>query len=242
MNKIPQHVAIIMDGNGRWAQWRGLPRAAGHRAGVQTVREIVKASIEIGIPVLTLYAFSQENWKRPKEEVSVLMELLDYFIDKEIKNLIKEDVSVRTIGRIEALPPHTLAKLKQAIEATRHNQKLILNIALNYGARTEILDAVAKIVEEAKANPLLSQGVKSFTEEEFSNYLYTAGLPDPDLLIRTSGEMRLSNFLLWQLSYAEIYITKKLWPDFKKSDFLKAIKEYEKRERRFGDVHARNAL
>ena len=239
MNKIPQHVAIIMDGNGRWAQSRGLPRVAGHRAGVQTVREIVKAAIESGIQVLTLYAFSQENWKRPKEEVSVLMELLDFFIDKEIRNLVKEGVKVRTIGRIEALPPYTLGKVRQLIEATQCNDKLILNIALNYGARTEILDAVTRILKEAKDGDLSRNAVPALTEEEFANYLYTAGLPDPDLLIRTSGEMRLSNFLLWQLSYAEIYITKKFWPDFKKSDFLKAIQEYGKRERRFGDVHAK---
>ena len=238
MSKIPQHVAIIMDGNGRWAKGRGLPRIAGHRAGVESVREIVKASIEVGVPILTLYAFSQENWKRPKEEVSLLMDLLDYFIDKEIKNLLKEGVCVRAIGKIEALPPRTLEKLKQAIDATRHNQKLVLNLALNYGSRAEILDAVAKILEKAQETGF-SMNSSSLTEEEFSNYLYTAGLPDPDLLIRTSGEMRLSNFLLWQLSYAEIYITKKFWPDFKKSDFLKAIKEYGKRERRFGDVQAK---
>ena len=235
MNKIPQHVAIIMDGNGRWAQSRGLPRVAGHRAGVQAVREIVQASLNVGVQVLTLYAFSQENWKRPKEEVSVLMELLDYFIDKEIKSLVKEGVKVRTIGRIEALPQHTLAKVRQAVEATHNNDKLILNIALNYGARTEILDAVASILKDSSRS---ENGTLNLTEEEFSRRLYTAGLPDPDLLIRTSGEMRLSNFLLWQLSYAEIYITKKFWPDFKKDDFLKAIKEYGKRERRFGDVHA----
>ena len=235
MNKIPQHVAIIMDGNGRWAQSRGLPRVAGHRAGVQAVREIVQASLNVGVQVLTLYAFSQENWKRPKEEVSVLMELLDYFIDKEIKSLVKEGVKVRTIGRIEALPQHTLAKVRQAVEATRDNDKLTLNIALNYGARTEILDAVASILKDSSRS---ENGTLNLTEEEFSRRLYTAGLPDPDLLIRTSGEMRLSNFLLWQLSYAEIYITKKFWPDFKKDDFLKAIKEYGKRERRFGDVHA----
>ena len=236
MNKIPQHVAIIMDGNGRWAQGRGLPRVAGHRAGMQAVRETVKTAIEFGIPVLTLYAFSQENWKRPKEEVSVLMELLDYFVDKEIQNLKQEGVSLRTIGRIEALPPHTLAKVRQAIQATADNQKLVLNIALNYGARTEILDAVSKLLKEAGTNGQSPERTRSLTEEEFSGYLYTAGLPDPDLLIRTSGEMRLSNFLLWQLSYAEIYITKKYWPDFHRSDFLKALKEYEKRERRFGDV------
>lgn len=238
MNKIPQHVAIIMDGNGRWAQSRGLPRVAGHRAGMQSVRAVIKAAVEVGVPILTLYAFSQENWKRPKEEVSVLMELLDYFVDKEIQDLIKEGVSVRTIGRIEALPPHTLAKVKQAVQMTAHNQKLILNIALNYGARTEILDAVSRLLKESETNGGHSERNQPLTEEEFSGYLYTAGLPDPDLLIRTSGEMRLSNFLLWQLSYAEIYIAKKYWPDFRRDDFIKAIKEYEKRERRFGDVQA----
>ncbi len=238
MNRIPQHVAIIMDGNGRWAQSRGLPRVAGHRAGMQSVREIVKAAIEFEVPVLTLYAFSQENWKRPKEEVSMLMELLDYFLDLEIKNLVKEGVQVKTIGKIEALPEQTLAKVREAIQSTAHNRKLILNIALNYGARTEILDAVAKIVKKAQADPEFSKKTQSLTEEEFSSFLYTSGLPDPDLLIRTSGEMRLSNFLLWQLSYAEIYITKKYWPDFRRDDFLSALKEYEKRERRFGDVHA----
>ena len=242
MNKIPQHVAIIMDGNGRWAQSRGLPRVAGHRAGMQAVRETVKTAIELGIPILTLYAFSQENWKRPKEEVSVLMELLDRFVDKEIQNLVKEGVSVRTIGRIEALPPHTLVKVRRAIQTTAHNQKLILNIALNYGARTEILDAVSRILKETGTNGQAPERTRSLTEAEFSGYLYTAGLPDPDLLIRTSGEMRLSNFLLWQLSYAEIYITKKYWPDFHRDDFLKAIKEYEKRERRFGDVQVQSNL
>ena len=233
-NSLPKHVAIIMDGNGRWARQRGLPRIAGHRAGVETVKEIVRSSVEIGIEVLTLYAFSRENWKRPKEEVAVLMQLLDFFVDKEIKNLKKEGVCVKAIGRIEALPSKTLAKVRQAIRETSGNQKMILNIALNYGARTEILDAVGKILNEAKKDP--SRFEKELDENLFSSYLYTAGLPDPDLLIRTSGEMRLSNFLLWQLSYAEIYITKKFWPDFKKADFMKAIREYQARERRFGGV------
>ncbi|OIO38916.1 MAG: di-trans,poly-cis-decaprenylcistransferase [Candidatus Omnitrophica bacterium CG1_02_49_16] len=236
MNKTPKHVAIIMDGNGRWAQSRGLPRVAGHKAGMNTVRESVKTAIELGIPILTLYAFSQENWKRPKEEISVLMDLLDHFVDQEINNLIKEGVSVRTIGRIEVLPEHTLAKVRQATETTAHNEKLILNIALNYGARTEILDAVSKILKEAAINPSRFDASRALSEEEFSSRLYTAGLPDPDLLIRTSGEMRLSNFLLWQLSYSEIYITTKFWPDFHREDFIKAIAEYSKRERRFGDV------
>ena len=180
MNKTPQHVAIIMDGNGRWAQSRGLPRVAGHSAGMQAVRETVKTAIEIGIPILTLYAFSQENWKRPKEEVSVLMDLLDHFVDKEIQNLEKEGVSVRTIGRIEALPAHTLDKVKEAVRMTAHNDKLILNIALNYGARTEILDAVSKILKENAVNNGASKKRPPLTEEAFASYLYTAGLPDPE--------------------------------------------------------------
>ena len=235
---IPKHVAIIMDGNGRWARERGLPRVAGHRAGVKSVREVVKASIDLGVRVLTLYAFSQENWKRPKEEVSVLMELLDYFLNKEIKNLQKQGVSFRALGRVEALPEAVLKKLVEAVDATKNNTKLIFNIALNYGARTEILDAVREILEEYKTHSSSNGRMAGFelTEDYFSKRLYTRGLPDPDLLIRTSGEMRLSNFLLWQLSYAEIYITKKYWPDFAKEDFVKAVREYQKRERRFGDV------
>jgi undecaprenyl diphosphate synthase len=228
-SNFPKHVAVIMDGNGRWANERGLPRVAGHRAGVKTVREIVKASIDFGVPVLTLYAFSQENWKRPKEEITVLMKLLDFFLDKELKNLIRQGVQFRTLGRIEALPLGVQKKIKEAVEKTRNNDKLILNIALNYGARTEILDAVRAILQDAPAE---------LTEEYFSDHLYTQGLPDPDLLIRTSGEMRLSNFLLWQLSYAEFYVTKKYWPDFSREDYLKALREYQKRERRFGDIHA----
>ncbi|MBI4432498.1 MAG: isoprenyl transferase [Candidatus Omnitrophica bacterium] len=235
-NKTPEHIAIIMDGNGRWANSRGLPRAAGHRAGVKTVREIVKASAELGVPILTLYAFSQENWKRPKEEVAILMELLEYFLSREIEALRKEGVRLKFIGHLEALPPHILNELHKAVESTKNNKKLILNIALNYGARTEILDAVERIVEKARRGELEMGPDGRITEEIFSNYLYTQGLPDPDLLIRTSGEMRLSNFLLWQLSYAEIYITKKFWPDFTRDDFLRAVHEYQRRERRFGDV------
>mgnify|MGYP003394090078 CR=1 FL=1 len=236
-NKLPKHVAIIMDGNGRWARNRGLPGGAGHEDGDRTVREVVQASLEIGVPILTLYAFSQENWKRPKEEVSVLMNLLDFFVEKEIKSLQKQGVRFCTIGRIEALPARTLAKVRQAVDSTQGNDKLILNIALNYGARTEILDAVRRLLDEKKENSN-GNGLPALTEEIFSSYLYTKDLPDPDLLIRTSGEMRLSNFLLWQLSYSEIYITKKYWPDFKKEDYLKAIRDYQKRERRFGDVGA----
>ncbi len=228
-NDLPRHVAIIMDGNGRWALAHRQPRVAGHREGVERVREIIEASVDIGIPILTLYAFSQENWKRPKSEVNFLMKLLGFFIDQEINRLNHEGVCIRTLGRIEELPTETLKKVEQAVGRTRHNTKLILNIALNYGARREILDAVEKIAREGlNGGPL--------TEEAFSSRLYTASLPDPDLLIRTSGEMRVSNFLLWQISYSEIYITKKFWPDFRRKDYLKAIREYQRRERRFGDV------
>ncbi len=238
-NNLPRHVAIIMDGNGRWAEKRGLPRAAGHREGIKAVKETLKACLEIHLPVLTLYAFSQENWKRPKEEVTLLMQLLDFFVDKEIENLKKEGVCVKAIGQIEALPPKTLAKVRQAIRQTSGNHGLILNIALNYGARTEILDAVGRILNEARNDP--SWFNRPLTEELFSDYLYTASLPDPDLLIRTSGEMRLSNFLLWQISYSEIYISKKLWPDFRKADLLNAVKEYQARERRYGGLNSQKS-
>ncbi len=237
-SSLPKHVAIIMDGNGRWAIERGLPRFAGHRAGVQSVREVVEACIELGIPILTLYAFSQENWKRPKEEISVLMELLDFFLGQEIKNLMKQGVRFCTLGRIEALPEGVQKKLAQSVEQTSKNEKLIFNLALNYGSRTEILDAVNQILHDVKENPSKFNGAFELDEAYFSKHLYTRDLPDPDLLIRTSGEIRLSNFLLWQLSYAEIYITKKYWPDFHKDDFVEAIRDYQKRERRFGDVGA----
>lgn len=225
-----------MDGNGRWATERGLPRVAGHQAGVHTVREIVRASVEAGVPVLTLYAFSQENWKRPKEEVGVLMDLLDHFIVRELADLERQGVRLMTIGRVEVLPPRTLEKIRDAVRRTASNDRLTLVIALNYGARVEILDAVNGLLKEAATDPeLCSRGVD---ERAFSERLYTKGLPDPDLLIRTSGEMRLSNFLLWQLSYTEIYITKKYWPDFTREDYYDALREYATRERRFGDVSA----
>ena len=236
VSKPPRHIAIIMDGNGRWAQARGLPRVAGHRAGVSSVREVVESAIDLGISVLTLYAFSQENWKRPKQEVSVLMGLLDHFLDKEIQNLVRQEVSFRVLGRTEALPPKVQKKLAEAVAKTASNKKLIFNIALNYGARTEILDAIREILRDGKNDPALLNG--GLDEKALSDRLYTRGLPDPDLLIRTSGEMRLSNFLLWQLSYAEIYITKKNWPDFHGDDLRKAVRAYQKRERRFGDIQA----
>ncbi len=220
-----------MDGNGRWAKERGLPRIAGHRAGAKSVKEAIKGAKESGVKVLTLYTFSTENWKRPKHEVAALFKLLEDYIDKEIKDLQENDIRLSVIGRLEALPQTTQKKIRDAIEKTKDNKSLVLNIALNYGSRTEIVDAVREIASDYQSQRLK---IEDINETTFSNYLYTKDIPDPDLLIRTSGEMRVSNFLLWQISYAEIYVTKKLWPDFKKNDFKKAIREYRSRERRYG--------
>ena len=229
--KRPRHIAIIMDGNGRWAQERKFPRIAGHRAGVEKVREIIKAAIEFKIPHLTLYAFSQENWKRPRSEIRFLMELLDHFLEKEARTLIREGIRFRAIGHLEELPKGIENKLLTLMRESRDNRRLMLNVALNYGSRQEIVDA---------AKRLLSANINKdeLDEKIFSRYLYTAGIPDPDLLIRTSGEMRLSNFLLWQCSYSEIYISKKYWPDFTREDLWEAISEFGERERRFGAVRS----
>ncbi|MBP6943289.1 MAG: isoprenyl transferase [Candidatus Omnitrophica bacterium] len=229
--RIPLHIAVIMDGNGRWARKRGLPRAMGHREGMKSVREAIKTSRELGIKHLTLYAFSAENWKRPKEEVDTLMRFLGEYLDKEVPSFIKNGIRLNFIGRIGGLPDNVKPKLKKAVEATRSGRILTLNVALNYSGRTEIVDAAKKfalLVKSGKA------GVEDLDEKMFDGLLDTAGQPDPDLLIRTSGEMRLSNFLLWQISYAEIYITPKLWPDFRKNDLVEAVREFQKRERRFG--------
>jgi len=229
--KIPVHVAIIMDGNGRWAAAKGLPRIAGHNAGANSVEEAIKAAKESGVKVLTLYAFSTENWKRPKQEVDALFGLLENYIDSKADTMIKNGIRISAIGRIEELPDRVQRKLKSVMDRTRDCSSLLLNIALNYGSRTEIADAarvIAKDCVSGKVDP------DDIDEKTFSGYLYTKDLPDPDLLIRTSGEMRLSNFLLWQLSYSEIYISKKLWPDFKKSDFIEALNEYQNRQRRYG--------
>lgn len=228
---IPQHVAIIMDGNGRWARKRGLPAIAGHRAGAKTVDEITEAAAETGIKVLTLYAFSTENWKRPKEEVGALFGLLEDYLVRKIAKLKKNNIRLCVIGETAALPESTREKLAKAADSTKKNSGMVLNLALNYGSRGEIVGAaraVARDVSEGKVREC------DIDEGLFASYLYTRDLPDPDLLIRTSGEYRISNFLLWQASYAELYITDKLWPDFRKADFVKAIKEYQKRERRFG--------
>ena len=203
----------------------------GHRAGIQSVRRIVEACVELKVSVLTLYAFSVENWKRPKREIDTLMRLLSEFLEKEIAEMNENDIRFTAIGRTDQLPDFVRERLRRTIEATRRNKGLVLNLALNYGGRSEIIDAVRRIVTEAKEDSLKPEDV---TEESFSRYLYTHALPDPDLLIRTSGELRVSNFLLWQISYSEIYVTKKFWPDFTKKDLEEAIREFQRRERRFG--------
>jgi undecaprenyl diphosphate synthase len=233
VNNIPRHVAVIMDGNGRWAQQRGLPRLAGHEQGSKSIRQCVEACMETGVEFLTLYAFSSENWKRPLIEVNGLMILLERFLNEKKEEMLSEGVRLRAIGRLDDLPPPCRKKLNEVIDATAHNSRLHVILALSYSGRTEILDAVKSIVRDAAAGALVPDDV---TPELVSSRLYTDGIPDPDLLIRTSGEMRISNFLLWQLSYTEIHVTKKLWPDFGKADFLEALEDYKTRSRRFGGV------
>mgnify|MGYP001594841919 FL=1 len=220
-----------MDGNGRWAKERGLPRTAGHREGIKRVQEITNAAAELGVGVLTFFAFSTENWDRPKKEIDVLMRSLNNFLDKRIRELDKNNIRFKVIGRDSPIPEEILLKIRAAEEKTRQNTGLVMTLALNYGSRQEIVDAAKKDVDSVLKGKL---DLENLSTENFSNYLYTAGLPEPDLLIRTSGEMRLSNFLLWQLSYAELYFPKQYWPDFKRGDFEEAIKVYQERERRFG--------
>jgi undecaprenyl diphosphate synthase len=231
--RIPRHVAIIMDGNGRWAAQRHRPRTFGHEAGVRAVKEVVKATAELGIKYLTLFTFSVENWKRPKLEVSALMQLLTRTTSSELDELIKQNVKFVVTGRISGLARERRAVILDAVEKTRRNNGLVLNLALNYGGRTEILDAVKAIIEATKAGMI---DVPDITEELFSSFLYTADIPDPDLLIRTSGERRISNFLLWQTSYTELHIIDTLWPDFGRRELYEAIIDYQHRERRFGTV------
>jgi undecaprenyl diphosphate synthase len=229
--KLPRHVAIIMDGNGRWAKARSLPRIEGHMAGIESVRDIVTTTRELEIPYLTLYAFSRENWKRPRDEVKSLFSLLAVYLESELQLMMDNAVSFRTIGAIGDLPKSVQKQLDTVIRKTEKNKKLVLNIALSYSGREEILRAARAISEETK-NGVLHR----ITEKSFSNHLYTKGMPDPDLLIRTSGEMRLSNFLLWQLAYAEIYVTQTLWPDFRQEAYKEALIEFTGRERRFGRI------
>jgi len=229
-NKIPKHIAIIMDGNGRWAKQREKPRIFGHKNAIKSVRDAVEGCAEIGVKYLTLYAFSTENWKRPKIEVRALMELLIHSIHGEVKTLNKNDIRLQVIGNIESLPQSTKKELDIAIEKTSKNKRMTLVLALSYSSKWEILQAVNKFIQEAKEGTLKEQ----VSEEDFSNYLTTANIPDPELMIRTSGEHRISNFLMWQLAYAELYFTDTLWPDFRKPDLHNAILDYQNRERRFG--------
>ena len=227
LNKIPTHIAIIMDGNGRWAAARGLPRLAGHRAGTENLRRVIRACVEFGIQYLTIYAFSTENWGRPKEEVDGLMQIVEDVIDKELGELDKEGVQLRHIGRLEHVNPSLRDKVLSAVEQTKNNTRLKLNIAFNYGGRDEIVCAI---------RAMLDNGVKpdDVTEPLISQYMFTAGIPDPDLIVRTSGEMRISNFLIWQSAYSEWYVTNSYWPDFDKEELRKALVDYNQRERRFG--------
>ncbi|MFH1457611.1 MAG: isoprenyl transferase [Candidatus Omnitrophota bacterium] len=237
-NNLPRHVAIIMDGNGRWAKEKGLPRTAGHREGIKRVREIVKVTTKLGIEMVTFFAFSTENWSRPKKEVGMLMLSLGYFLKHEVKELNKNNVRLRIVGRQAPFPEKLVKNLREAERRTKDNTGCTMILALNYGSRQEIVDAAKKFATQVLHK---ESAIQDLDEERFSEYLYTTGLPDPDLLIRTSGEMRISNFFLWQLSYAELYFSRKYWPDFKEEDFTKAIEEYQKRERRFGGIHADKA-
>ena len=227
--RVPRHVGIIMDGNGRWARARGLPRLAGHRAGTEALRRVLRAAVEFDIQILTIYAFSTENWDRPEDEVKGLLSIMARVIDRELSELHKEGVQVRHIGRLERLPPKLRHKVQDAVELTRDNQQLILNVAFDYGGRAELVDAIRRIIADGVP-------AEQVDETLVSHYVYTSGLPDPDLIIRTGGEMRVSNFLLWQGAYAEFYVTPTLWPDFDKDELYKALQDYSQRERRFGLV------
>ncbi|MEX1307987.1 MAG: isoprenyl transferase [Eubacteriales bacterium] len=233
LSKMPAHVACIMDGNGRWAKLKGLPRAAGHREGMERVKDIVRYSSDIGVKVLTLYAFSTENWKRPKTEVGVLMGLLVEYLRSEIEELHKENVRLLTLGDISRLPETAMKEVAAAKEKTKNNTGMILNIALNYGSRLEITQAVRKLAEEVKADTLKLEDIN---ESAIAEHLYTAGQPDPDLVIRTSGEQRISNFLLFQIAYAEIVFIEENWPDFDCDQYKKALLIYQNRKRRFGGL------
>jgi undecaprenyl diphosphate synthase len=235
--RLPGHIAIIMDGNGRWARRRNFPRILGHKAGVDPVRIVVETCAQLGLEALTLYAFSVENWKRPRHEIEGLWRLLRFYLRREMPNLMQNEIQLMAIGRLESLPAQVQEELQAAVDNTAKNRGMRLNLAINYGGRTELVDAVNSILDNARVDGSLSS--LEVTEEAIAGHLYTAGIRDPDLLIRTSGEMRISNFLLWQVAYAELYVTETLWPDFSRTDLLEAIFEYQNRERRFGGL-ARN--
>lgn len=227
--RIPRHVAVIMDGNGRWARKRSLPRVAGHKAGVSAVRSTVETCTQMGIEVLTLYAFSVENWKRPRAEVDTLWRLLRVYLRRELSTLMRNNIRLSAIGRISALPLAAQQELRYVMDRTSQNTGMQLNLAINYGGRAELVDAVRALIAEGVSS-------EEITEDRISAALYTAGLPDPDLLIRTSGEVRVSNFLLWQIAYAELYVTETLWPDFTRAELLRAVLDYQRRDRRFGGL------
>ncbi len=231
--RMPKHVAVIMDGNGRWAQARGLPRVEGHRRGAKSVQRILEACGELAIPYLTLYCFSNENWKRPKDELSFLMGLLKTYLIQERPTLIKNDIRLVIIGRREGIPDDVLFEMDQSVEQSKNGKSLTLCLAINYGSRQEIVDAVRSIVKDVQSGLVDPAAID---EMLIASHLYTTGIPDPDLLIRTSGEMRISNYLLWQISYSEIWITEKSWPEFDKDDLIQAISDYNKRDRRFGGL------
>jgi len=230
-SRLPRHIAIIMDGNGRWAEKKNLPRVEGHRAGSKSVREAVETAARLGIKYLTLYAFSKENWKRPRREIQTLWSLLRDYLRKEDKVLMKNRFRLKVIGQRDKVPSSVKSELERVEEKTKDFDRLTIILALNYGGRDEIVDAVKRIFREKEND------IESLDEEKFSHYLYTNHIPDPDLLIRTSGELRVSNFLLWQIAYSEIWITQVFWPDFRKKHMLQALVDYQKRERRFGDIH-----
>jgi len=236
--RLPRHIAIIMDGNGRWARRRRLPRIAGHRAGAQAVRDAVENCSRLGVRALTLYAFSTENWKRPQSEIDTLMALLREYIRKELTEIHRNNIRLQILGRYEQLPPEVQQDLEDALRQTAPNTGMVLNVALNYSARAELVDAFNSILQELRESPNREPAV---TEQTISSHLYTRGLPDPDLLIRTSGEMRVSNFLLWQIAYAEIWVTDTCWPDFTRRHLLQAILDFQKRERRYGGLGLNSA-
>lgn len=238
-DRLPAHIAIIMDGNGRWASQRNMPRAAGHQAGINPVRSTVETCARLGIRALTLYAFSLENWKRPRHEIETLWRLLRYYLRREIPKLMQNNIRLMAIGRLEGLPPQVREELLEAVRQTSCNTGLCVNLAINYGGRAEIVDAVNRWLDEARRRGSLDKA--RIEESDLAAHLYTAHVPDPDLLIRTSGEMRVSNFLLWQIAYAELFVTETLWPDFSRVDLLKAILDFQKRDRRFGGVKSDTA-
>lgn len=233
LTRLPRHVAIIMDGNGRWAKQRGLPRAAGHRAGVETLRTIVEACCELGIPILTVYAFSTENWKRPEEEVSILMKLIVEYLRKEVNRFEQNGIRINPIGKLEALPEEPRRELYLAAEKTKNNNLLLLNVALNYGGRAEIVKAATDLARQVVQGKIQLEDID---ENLFAKFLYTGEIPDPDLLIRPSGELRISNYLLWQLAYTEFWFTDTYWPDFRREHFVEALRDFQSRERRFGGL------